>query len=187
LLANREDYTHWRDVDVERRLAGLAPMLRVLAPVRMTFAEAGVDERLVVRTRPAELDATVLEIVSNAARASASGLSSRTMGAACPNILSSARAEAGILGLPTALACRAFSNSWRLATDRRASGAASDMGRRLPSSSRLPTPKSLALRALRLCPASNSSPHRAPPFRQHDQIIAAPEWRCAAWSPLDRS
>ena len=72
LLANREDYTDWRDVDVERRLAGLAPMLRVLAPVRMTFAEAGVDERLMVRTRPAELDATVLEIVSNAARAGAS-------------------------------------------------------------------------------------------------------------------
>ena len=72
LLANREDHTQWRDVDVDRRLAGLAPMLRVLATARIKFAEGGVDERLMVRTMPAELDATVLELASNAARAGAS-------------------------------------------------------------------------------------------------------------------
>ena len=71
LLANREDNTEYREIDLNERLAGLAPMLRVLATARVRLAQSGGDDHLLIRTTPAELDATVLELVSNAARAGA--------------------------------------------------------------------------------------------------------------------
>ncbi len=78
LLASREAGPQWREVDLNERLAQLAPMLRVLVTARITLAGHGHGDRLVIRTVPADLDAAVLELVSNASRAGASQVTIRS-------------------------------------------------------------------------------------------------------------
>lgn len=77
LLANRDGRSIPRVVDLDKRLADLAPMLRVLATARINVAVRAGDDRPLVRIVPAEYDAAILELASNAARAGASAVTIR--------------------------------------------------------------------------------------------------------------
>lgn len=77
LLANRDDQSPWRVIDLDERLLRLAPILRVLAKVSIRLARGNRYGRIAVCTVPAELDAALIELVSNAARAGATEMTIR--------------------------------------------------------------------------------------------------------------
>lgn len=77
LLANGAARSPATVVDVGERLARLAPMLRVLADVAVNFLKPAQGSNLVVRMVPSDLDAVIVELVSNAAAAGANSVTVR--------------------------------------------------------------------------------------------------------------
>lgn len=77
LLANRTERADTTIVDLDERLADLAPMIRVLTDAHVDFKPSSRKPAL-VRMVSSDFDAVVLEIVSNAAAAGASRIAIRT-------------------------------------------------------------------------------------------------------------
>ncbi|MBV1691928.1 ATP-binding protein [Novosphingobium sp. G106] len=78
LLANCAEQPKPVLFDLIDRLARLAPMLRVLADTEINLARACRSAQLFIRAVPADFDAALLELVSNAAAAGASSVTVRT-------------------------------------------------------------------------------------------------------------
>jgi len=78
LLANCAEQASPVLFDVLDRLARLAPMFRVLADTEINLAQACRSAQLFIRAVPADFDAALLELVSNAAAAGASSVTVRS-------------------------------------------------------------------------------------------------------------
>lgn len=77
LLANCADQSGAATIDIMERLTKLAPMLRVRTDTEINFARACRSSRLLVCLVPADFDAAILELVSNAAAAGANAVTIR--------------------------------------------------------------------------------------------------------------